>query len=240
MTNQRLLRTTALLGQENINKILNTKVMIIGVGAVGGYSLEALARFGIGHFVLIDFDIFEESNINRQILATSKTIGKKKVDIAKKRVHDINPNAIIETIDTFVDYKNIEAILDQHKPDYVIDAIDSLSAKLAVIQTLQQKNIPSISSMGAALKTDETFIKYGKLSNTKNCGLAKFLRKKLKPRGVDIKKVMCVYSDQQVELPQTALFLEEGKQRNSLGSLPTITAMFGLCIANNLIKLIIK
>ncbi len=240
MTNQRLLRTTALLGEANIKKIINTKIMIIGIGAVGGYVLEALARFGVANFVIIDFDTIEETNINRQILATSKTLGQKKVDVAKQRIIDINPKAKIKTIDTFIDYKNIKDILKKHNPDFVIDAIDSLSAKLALIQTLQEMNIKSISSMGAALKTDESYIKYGKLSNTKNCGLAKFLRKKLKPRGVDIKKVMCVYSDEQVTLPESAMFLEDGKQRNTLGSLPTITAIFGLNIANNAIKEIIK
>ncbi|MFI3242167.1 MAG: tRNA threonylcarbamoyladenosine dehydratase [Alphaproteobacteria bacterium] len=234
--NKRLLRTTALLGEEKTQKITNAKVMIIGVGAVGGYALEALARFGVGEFVLIDFDVFDETNINRQILALSSTIGKKKVDVAKNRVLEINSNAKITILDVKVNHENIDKILDDHKPDFIIDAIDNLSAKLAVIETLYKRGLKFISSMGAALKTDESFIKYGKLSNTKNCGLAKFLRKKLKSRGVDISKVKCVYSDEQVILPETAMFLEDGNNRNSLGSLPTITAIFGLTIANNIIK----
>lgn len=234
--NKRLLRTTALLGEEKMQKITNAKVMLIGVGAVGGYALEALARFGIGEFILIDFDVFDESNINRQILALSSTIGLKKVDVAKARVLEINPNAKITSLDLRVNHENINQILDEYNPDFVIDAIDSLFAKIALIETLYKREFKFISSMGAALKTDENFVKYGSLSATKNCGLSKMLRKKLKPRGVDISKVKCVYSDQQVTLPETAMFLEDGNNRNSLGSLPTITAIFGLTIANNLIK----
>ena len=191
MSDKRFARTQMLLGVDGIKKLNDTKVMIIGLGAVGGYVLEALARSGIGHFVLIDFDKFEESNINRQILALNETLGMKKIDAAKQRVLSINQDAHIETIDIFVNNETIDEIL-QYNPDFVVDAIDALNPKCCLIQTLTERNIPFISSMGAALKTDPSKIKIGSLSNSKNCSLAKFVRKRLRKRNIDISKIKCV------------------------------------------------
>ena len=240
MENKRFARTAMLLGSKGIENLKQSCVMIVGVGAVGGYCLEALARAGVGKFILIDFDVFEESNINRQILATSDSLGQKKVDIAKERVLSINPNALVETKDMFLNTDNINDLSFNHV-DMVIDAIDSLNPKCALIQKLIDISVPFISSMGAALKIDTSKIKYGNLSNSKNCALAKFVRKRLRKRGVDISKIKCVWSDEQVILPDSALAVDEenanevGRQRNTMGSLPTITAIFGLTIANQII-----
>ncbi len=237
MENKRLARTQALLGEEKMEAICSSCVMIIGLGAVGGYVLEALARCGVGSFVLVDFDSFEESNINRQILALSSTIGQKKTTVAKQRVLEINPNAKVQIIDCFVNEQNVADIL-KNKADVVVDAIDSLNPKCCLIEALSKNNITFISSMGAALKTKFEDIKISKLSNTKNCGLAKFVRKRLRKRNIDISKIMCIYSQEQTSLPQSAMFVEEnadlsfGRARHSLGSLPTITGIFGLAIAN--------
>ena len=239
MVDNRFVRTQMLLGEDGLNKLKNSKIMIVGLGAVGGYVLEALARSGVGNFILVDFDKFEESNINRQILALSETIGLKKTDVAKQRVLNINPRANIKIIDMFVNSDTIDELL-KNNPDFVVDAIDALNPKCCLMQALTEKNIPFISSMGAALKTDTSKIKFGNLSNSKNCSLAKFVRKRLRKRGIDISKIKCVWSEEQINLPDNAIELEEsqkenGRIRHTLGSLPTITAIFGLTIANNLI-----
>ncbi len=245
MVDERFLRTELLLGAKGLDKLQNSTVMVIGLGAVGGYALEALTRSGIGHLILVDFDSFDLTNINRQILALTSTTGRKKIDVAKERVLDINPACRVETKDLFVNAETLPQLLSE-KVDFVVDAIDALNPKCCLMEALYQKQIPFISSMGAALKSDPSCIHYGKLSATKNCGLSKFIRKRLKKRGVDIGKIYCVSSDEQVDLPETAIVCNEndenpnGRKRNTLGSLPTITAIFGLTIANQVIKTLIK
>ena len=241
MSDNRFMRTQALLGEKSFLKLQHSAVMIVGLGAVGGYALEALARAGVGKLVLVDFDKVEITNINRQILALDSTIGKPKTVVAQNRVHDINPNCQIVVKEMFVNSKNIDDLLSE-KVDFVIDAIDALNPKCDLIQALYQKNIPFISSMGAALKTDASHIKLQTLNKTKNCHLARFIRKRLKRRDIDISKILCVASDEQTDLPESALFIEEKedicsntRQRHTMGSLPTITAIFGLTIANAVI-----
>ena len=241
LNSRRFMRTGLLLGEEGLRRLHEASVMVVGLGAVGGYALEGLARAGVGRLILVDFDTFDETNINRQILALTSTIGKKKTDVAAQRVKEINPDCIVETKDVFVNTATIEDLL-REPVDFVVDAIDALNPKCCLMQTLQEKGIPFISSMGAALKSDPSFIRLGALSKTKNCGLAKFIRKRLKKRGVDINKITCVSSEEQVNLPETAIMesedktQESGRIRNTLGSLPTITAIFGLTIANAVIK----
>ncbi len=239
MENSRFMRIEALLGEENFKRLQNSSVMIVGLGAVGGYVLEALARSGIGHLILVDFDKVEESNINRQILALGSTIGQKKSELAAKRVKDINPDCKVEVRDMFVNAETLPELLEQ-KVDMVVDAIDSLNPKCGLMQALTEKQIPFISSMGAALKTDTTSIKLQTLDKTKNCPLAKFIRKRLKHRGCDLHKIWCVSSDEVVSVPESALFMEDkpsdgGRQRHTMGSLPTVTSIFGLTIANEVI-----
>ena len=235
----RLTRTRMLLGDEGLSRLQNAAVMVVGLGSVGGYALEALARSGIRRLVLVDFDVFDESNINRQILALTSTVGQKKTEVARRRVLDINPDCIVETRDMFVNADTLPQLLDI-PVDFVVDAIDALNPKCCLMEALYERGIPFISSMGAALKTDPSFIKCGTLSASKNCGLAKFIRKRLRKRGLEISRINCVYSDEQVCLPETALAFDgddasAGRVRHTLGSLPTITAIFGLTIANYVI-----
>lgn len=240
MSDERFMRTLALVGAERFERLKSSTVMVVGLGAVGGYALEALARSGIGKLILVDFDVVDISNINRQILATTSTIGQKKTELAKKRVNDINPDCEVVLKDVFVNQETVDELL-QEKVDFVIDAIDSLNPKCCLMEALQQKDIHFISSMGAALKQNPACIELQKLKHTKNCRLAKFIRKRLVRRGVDIGKIWCVASDELVdEIPETALFMEEGKSRHSMGSLPTITAIFGLTIANAAILHLMK
>ena len=235
----RLTRTRMLLGNEGIARLQQATVMLVGLGAVGGYALEALARAGIGHLILVDFDVFDETNINRQILALSSTVGRPKTEVARERVLEINPSCRVEIRNLFVNAETIPALLDT-PVDFVIDAIDALNPKCCLMEELYRRGLPFVSSMGAALKSDPAYIKCGQLSASKNCGLAKFIRKRLRRRGVEISRIQCVYSEEQAGLPETALCEtavenENGRARHTLGSLPTITAIFGLTIANEVI-----
>ncbi len=215
--------------------------MVVGLGAVGGYALEALARSGIGHLILVDFDRFDETNINRQILALDSTIGKLKTEVAASRVRDINPSCQVEIKNVFVDKGNLADIF-ANRPDFVVDAIDSLGAKCALLEFLWREKIAFISSMGAALKTNPADISLATLDKTKNCALARKVRHQLKKQDVNLSDVPCVYSKEQSVLPQTAILApqEEGEARNAMGSLPTITAIFGLTLANEVILKISK
>ena len=244
MVKEQFLRTSLLLGETGIKRLQKASVMVVGVGAVGGYVVEALARAGIGHLILVDFDVFDESNINRQILALHSTVGRKKVEVAKERILDINPDCVVENKELFVNAETLPELL-KDKVDFVVDAIDALNPKCCLMEALWRQKIPFISSMGAALKTDTSCIKFGRLSQTKNCSLSKFVRRRLKKREVAISEVDCVYSDEQITLPQTALLEIDdegedtslnGRKRHIMGSLPTITAIFGLTIANQVIK----
>lgn len=248
MENRRFLRTEALLGHDGMERLRRARVMVVGLGAVGGYALEALARAGIRHLTLVDFDVFDESNINRQILALTSTLGRKKTEVARERVWDINPDCDVKIIETFVNADTLPQLLAE-PVDYVVDAIDALNPKCCLMEALYHSNIPFISSMGAALKTDVSRIRLRRLGQTENCSLARFVRKRLKRRGIDIGKIICVSSDEQVSLPATALFDDSendanpvvsggrnGRKRLTMGSLPTVTAIFGLMIANEIIK----
>lgn len=237
----RMMRTGLLVGEEGVKALQSSTVMIIGVGAVGGYALEAIARSGVGHIIVVDFDKFDETNINRQILALSSTIGRKKVDVALERIKEINPDCIVETIDLCIDAQNAKS-LPFDKVDMVIDAIDTLNAKCSLIEELYQNNIPFISSMGAALRTDPSFIKIASLDKTKNCGLSKILRQRLRHKDINIKQIKCVYSDEPNNQQRKIASVDENgpKDKKTLGSLPTITAIFGLVIANEVIKKLLQ
>lgn len=241
MSDNRFMRTRALLGESGFERLRQASVMIVGLGAVGGYALEALARAGIGRLILVDFDKVDETNINRQILALSSTVGRSKARLAAARAADINPDCRIVVKEMFVNNETLPELLAE-PVDFVIDAIDSLNPKCSLIEALAARGIPFISSMGAALKTDPSRIGLRYLDQTSGCHLARFLRKRLKRRGVDISKIRCVASDEQAELPETALFIDaenqpagNTRQRHTMGSLPTVTAIFGLTMANAVI-----
>ena len=232
-TNRRFMRTEALIGAEGVEKLQHASVMVVGLGAVGGYALEALARAGIGRLILVDFDVFDETNINRQILALSSTVGRRKTEVARERVLEINPDCRVEVCDLFVNRETIPQLL-RMPVDFVVDAIDSLNAKCCLIEALQQAGIPFVSSMGAALKTDPSQIRLGSLAQTENCSLARLVRQRLRRRGVDLQRVLCV-SSRELPRPVPDAKPQDGRERRPLGSLPTITAIFGLMMANEVI-----
>lgn len=230
MLNERLQRTIALLGEEKAEKIRTASVMVIGCGAVGGYALEMIARLGFGKIYVVDFDTFEESNVNRQILALSETIGRKKCEVAKERILSINPVAEVVAFDMKIAADNLAFIL-REKPDFVIDAIDDVQAKAALIKFLADNNIKAVSAMGAALKTKPELLRAGTLDKTTGCHLAKKLRDMLRHQGCDLKKIRCVYS------PEAVKICKDEAGNNILGSLPMVPAAMGTMLASEVFKL---
>ncbi|MDD3053894.1 MAG: tRNA threonylcarbamoyladenosine dehydratase [Endomicrobiaceae bacterium] len=239
---EQFLRTELLLGKEKTEKIFKSKIAIIGLGAVGSFCTEALARIGVGNLKLVDFDKIQVTNINRQLYALHSTIGQKKVDLAKKRVLDINPKCNIETLEVFVNTDTFEQIF-KNDVDFVIDAIDSYNPKLRLIEYCYKNNIKIISSMGAALKTDPFSIKYADLFDTHHCKLAERLRGDLRKLGIS-KGIPCVFSEQSPQIKPIPLPEEENQNfgKNGgpkiLGSSPIITGIFGLLLANKAVELI--
>ena len=223
-------RTRLLLGEAGLNRLRHSHIAVVGCGAVGSFAVEALARAGIGTLTLIDGDVVEITNINRQLCATHSTLGKPKTEVLKMRLHDICPDTTVYTKNIFVDGRNADTLWEI-RPDFVIDAIDTITGKLPLILGLQKQNIPFISSMGAARKTDWTKIKTASLNQTQVCPLAAKLRKLLKDQNADL-SFPCVFS---AEKPTSAQ--QENRQ---MGSLITITGLFGLILANEAIQRILK
>ena len=231
-------RTELIIGKENIDKLRKSKVVLFGIGGVGSYVLEGLVRAGIGHFVLVDDDTVSVTNINRQIIATTKTIGKNKVDIAKERVLDINPDAIVETKQMFF-LPETEDFFDS-SIDYIIDAVDTVTAKLEIIERAKKHNIPVISCMGTGNKLDPTRFEVTDISKTKICPLAKAMRKNLKKRGINHVKV--VYSQEEPITPSVMEEKEEAghSKRVTPGSISFVPSVAGLICVGEVVKDIIN
>jgi len=189
--NEQFQRTALLIGQENIEKLNSCRVAVFGVGGVGGHAVEALCRCGIGFIDVFDGDVVDITNINRQIIATFKTIGRDKVDVIKERLLEINPDAVINTHKLFYLPETADTV-DLSKYDYVIDAVDTITAKLELVCRCKSSGIPVISSMGAANKLDPTAFEVADIYETSVCPLARIMRKELRSREVDALKV--VYS----------------------------------------------
>lgn len=191
-------RTELLLGHDNMEKLKNARVAVFGIGGVGGFTVEALARSGVGTLDLIDDDKICLTNINRQIIATRKTIGKYKVDVAKERILDINPDAVVNTYKTFFMPDTVDEF-DFAAYDYVVDAIDTVTGKIMLVEAAQKAGTPIISSMGAGNKLDPTAFEVADIYKTSVCPLAKVMRRELKKRG--IKKLKVVYSKEKALTP---------------------------------------
>lgn len=226
-----------------MDRLQNAKVIVFGVGGVGGYVVEALARSGIGTLALVDDDEVSLTNINRQIIATHSTIGRPKVQVARERVLDINPQAIVHTYQTFYLPENAEQFrLEEY--DYVVDAIDTVSGKIGLIVQAKEAGTPIISSMGAGNKLDPTAFRVTDIYKTQVCPLAKVMRRELKKRGIEHCKV--VYSEEMPLTPDpevTAVCMEEcqnSKKRQLPGSIAFVPSVVGLIIAGEVIKDICK
>lgn len=237
-----------LLGREAVAQLHRSFVVIVGLGAVGGFAAEALARSGIGKIRVVDYDVVQPSNINRQILALWNTVGRKKCDIAKERILAIHPDCHVEILDTFVHKDTLTSVLEGN-PDVVLDAIDSLNPKIELIAELIVRGQTAVSSMGAALRQDPTKIRVGPLTEVSYCPLAAAIRKRLRRRDIE-PTIPCVYSCEPVRETCSEMIAppdgcdihqdRRGRHRNTLGSLPTLTGMFGLIAAHTAIQMITK
>ncbi len=236
---ERFLRIRRLIGDQAFERLTQSHVTVVGIGAVGGYAIEALVRSGVGNIRIVDFDTIGITNINRQILAMESNLGKKKVDVAADRIRDINPNCHVEKLDLFAHDESMDQVLAQ-PIDILIDCIDSMSPKLSLLEAAYKREIKTFSSMGAALRTDPFAIVHSDLMKTHTCPLARQIRKKLKRRGVG-KGIEVIYSGEQIEYTylepedeeQSSFneqILDRGRERKVLGSLPTITGIFGLML----------
>lgn len=232
-------RTELILGKENVNKIRQSKVAVFGLGGVGSFVVEGLARAGVENFILIDNDTISITNLNRQLFALNSTIGTNKVDVAKARILDINPNAKVEIHKEFV-IDNFDNILDK-STNYIVDAIDTISAKINLVQKAKEINVPIISSMGTGNKLDPTKLEVTDIKKTSICPVAKILRKELKNRNID--KLKVVYSTETPILPNKEVqkeYIEYGENERTPGSVSFVPSVAGLIIAREVIKDLIK
>ncbi|EJT5915142.1 tRNA threonylcarbamoyladenosine dehydratase [Clostridium perfringens] len=250
MLQHSLSRTELLIGKDALDKLAKSKVMVFGVGGVGSFTVEALARAGVGNLILVDDDTVCLTNLNRQIHATYKTISKNKVEVMKERVLSVNRNCNVETIQFFVTPDNLEEIIPDDV-DYVVDAIDTVSAKIALAVYCEQKGIKLMSSMGTGNKLNPAEFKVADIYNTKVCPLAKVMRYELRKRGV--KKLKVVYSEEMPRKPKvedvvtckTGCVCTGGTKKCSAkrqipGSVSFVPPVAGMIIASEVVKDLIK
>lgn len=240
-------RTQLLLGKEAMDKLKNSRVAVFGIGGVGGYVCEALVRSGVGHFDLIDDDKVCLTNLNRQIIATRKTVGQYKTDVMKERMLDINPDIEVNVHKCFFLPENAEEFpFEQY--DYVVDAVDTVTAKIELVMKAKEMEVPIISSMGAGNKLDPSAFRVADIYKTKMCPLAKVMRRELKQRGV--KKLKVVYSEEKPTRPLEDMAISCRKhcicppgakhkcteRRDIPGSVAFVPSVVGLIIAGEVIK----
>ncbi len=228
-------RTQLLFGKEAMNRLFQSRVAIFGIGGVGGHAAEALARSGVGRLDLIDKDVVAPTNINRQIVATTKTLGRQKVSVMKERILEINPEAQVNVFPVFFLPENAD-LFDFSQYDYVIDAVDTVTAKIELVLQAKQAGCRIISCMGAGNKVNPTMFEVADIYQTSVCPLAKVMRKELRARGITSLKV--VYSK---EMPRTPLESDEDSgKRQTPGSTSFVPSVAGLIMAGEVIKELIE
>ena len=239
MQSEWLQRTELLIKEEGIERLQNANILIVGLGGVGSFAAEFLVRSGIGNLTIVDGDIVDITNINRQLPALNSTIGKNKTDVVAERILDINPEINLKKINEFLEPERMEEILTQEKFDYVLDCIDSLSPKLALIITCKRKKIKLVSAMGAGGKTDPSKVMVRDISKTNNCFLAKQIRKKLKKEQIH-KGFRCVFSTEIQD--ENSLKMTDGSnyKKSFYGTISYMPAIFGLYAAAEVIRFLLK
>ena len=239
MQSEWLQRTELLIKEEGIERLQNANILIVGLGGVGSFAAEFLVRSGIGNLTIVDGDTVDITNINRQLPALNSTIGKNKTDVVAERILDINPKINLKKINEFLEPERMEEILTQEKFDYVLDCIDSLSPKLALIITCKRKKIKLVSAMGAGGKTDPSKVMVRDISKTNNCFLAKQIRKKLKKEQIH-KGFRCVFSTEIQD--ENSLKMTDGSnyKKSFYGTISYMPAIFGLYAAAEVIRFLLK
>lgn len=227
-------RTELLIGKRGLENLQEATVMVLGVGGVGSHCIEALARSGVGHLILVDNDKVSETNINRQSIAYQSTVHEYKTKLMKDRIRDINPAADVMTYETFLLPENLHEIFEK-KVDYIVDAIDTVTAKLAVIQYAKEQDIPIISCMGTGNKLHPELFEITDISKTSVCPLCKVMRKELKNRGITHVKVL--YSKETpIDISGKETGEEKGMRRTLPGSISFVPPVAGLLIAGEVIR----
>lgn len=223
-----------MFGKEGLERLKNAAVLIVGVGGVGAYAAEMLVRAGIGKMVIADSDTVSESNINRQLVALHSTIGRAKTEVLSERLYDINPKLDLRVVNEYIKDEKTDQILDSDHFDYVVDAIDTLSPKLALIKGCMDRGIPIVSSMGAGAKTDPTKMEICDISKTHHCPLAHMLRKRLHKIGIR-KGFKAVFS---AEPPKEGAMIlcEERNKKSNVGTVSYLPALFGIGCASVVIR----
>ena len=233
MTNW-LERTELLLGEEKLAMLRRANVLVVGVGGVGAYAAEMIVRAGVGRMTIADADKVSETNINRQLVALHSTIVREKCDILAERLKDINPELQLTVVNRFIKDSETDALLDSDRFDYVVDAIDTLSPKLALIKGALDRSIPLVSSMGAGAKTDPTLLEIKDIAKTHHCPLAHMLRKRLHKIGIK-RGFWAVFSPEPVR--EGAMILcEEQNKKSNVGTISYIPALFGIGCASVVIR----
>lgn len=234
MSKEWLERTALLLGDEKLETLRQANVLVVGLGGVGAYAAEMIARSGVGRMTIADADTVSTTNINRQLIALHSTIGKQKAELMAERLRDINPEIELTIVNRFIKDDKTDALLDSQKFDYVVDAIDTLSPKLALIKGCLDRNIPLVSSMGAGAKTDPTKMDICDIAKTHHCPLAHMLRKRLHKIGIR-SGFKAVYSPEPVREGAMILCEEQNKKSNT-GTISYIPALFGIGCASVVIR----
>lgn len=236
MTIHEFSRTELLIGEERLKKLREASVMVFGVGGVGSHCIEALARSGVGKLTLIDNDTVSVTNINRQSIAYHSTVGRYKTEVMKERIKDICPDIVVETYEMFVLPENIRELFDRTgRPDYIIDAIDTVSAKLALVELARERKIPVISSMGTGNKLHGELFEIADISETSVCPLCRVMRKELKNRGILHLKVL--YSKEKpVDTAGRSTGEHTGVRRSVPGSISFVPPVAGLLIAGEVLR----
>ncbi len=227
-------RTNLLLGEDKLSQIVGANVLVVGLGGVGGYAAEMVARAGVGKMTIVDSDVVATSNCNRQLIALHSNIGEYKADLFEQRLKDINPAIEITVVKSFIDEENVDQLLDSAKFDYVVDAIDTLTPKVALICGCLDRGYRLVSSMGAGSKTDPTQVEIKDISKTHHCPLAHMLRKRLHKVGVR-KGFAAVFSAEQPREGSMILVNERNKKSN-VGTISYMPSVFGMAVASVVLR----
>jgi tRNA A37 threonylcarbamoyladenosine dehydratase len=236
-------RTELLLGEAALARLAQARVVVFGLGGVGSFAVEALARAGVGHLRLVDHDVVSPSNLNRQLFALRSTLGQPKAEVAAARVRDINPDCEVEACHVFIHTDTLPDLLTP-RPDVVVDAIDSVSCKVAVLKTAHERGLPTLSSMGAGGRLDSPQIRVGDLSETRMCPLATVMRRSLRKVGITT-GIRCVYSLEPADnkRPANPVDVEAhrgpGRARRPVGTISYMPAIVGLKVAEEVLRLLL-
>lgn len=228
-------RTELLLGEEKMQRMAASHVLVVGLGGVGAYAAEMICRAGVGRMTIVDADTVQPSNINRQLPALHSTVGQAKAEVLAERFRQINPQLELTVLPVFLKDENIPALLDAAKYDFIVDAIDTLSPKCFLIYHALQRRIPIVSSMGAGAKSDITQVRFADIWDTYHCGLSKAVRKRLQKMGVK-RKLPVVFSTEQADPKAVLLTEDEMNKKSTCGTVSYMPAVFGCYLAEYVIK----